>query len=438
MQLIAIKDIKRGDRIRKAFDENKLGLLSDSIARLGLLHAPILQDGVLVCGERRLKAIGVMKAFNHQLTYQGVDVPEGHVPYTNLGTSTINAIMEAELEENLMREDLSVHEEAAARANLHRLRVEQNPEHTIHATAQELSKPGKRLYTMDIRDAILIEEYATDTDVSKAKSTKEAMKIIAKKKRDSHNEDLAEEFHRTTTESPHTLVATDMVDWLAACNDKEFDVICTDPPYGIDAQDFNAQEGVTHVYEDSREIFERIIGTIAVQGFRVCKAGAHAYVFHDYANWEFIRSTMESAGWRVWPRPIIWSKGNGLLARPNHGPRYTYECILFASKGDKPVTHVAPDVISVRTLTRQRRGAEKPVAVYLDLLARSIQPGDSVLDPCCGLGPIFPAANELSCRATGLEIDPTAIGYASARMNLSIEEDEAARQEDLATRDELV
>ncbi len=431
MKTIALEDIKYGDRIRKTFDETKLAYLSDSIARLGLLHAPILHEGVLVCGERRLKAISLMQAFKHQLKYQGFDILEGHVPYTELGNSTIQQIMEAELEENLMREDLSVHEEAAARAGLHRIRVEQNPEHSKQDTAVELSKPGKRLFSMDIRDALLIDEYAADTEVSKAKTHKEAMKIITRKKRDAHNAVLADEFTKTHTESPHTLIAGDMITWLEASPPNEFDIICTDPPYGVDSQNFNAQEGIVHVYDDTRDNFERIITTIAIQGFRVCKLQAHAYVFHDFANWRYVKVAMELAGWSVWPRPIIWSKGNGLLARPDHGPRYTYECILFASKGDKPVTQVCPDLITIRTLTRQRRGAEKPASLYLDLLARSVRPGDNVLDPCCGLGPLFPAANELSCSATGIEIDPIAVGYASRRLNFNIKEDEEARQTEI-------
>jgi len=431
MKTIPLKEIKIVVRIRRTFDEVKLANLADSIARLGLLHAPILNNGVLVCGERRLKAISIMAAFKHQLRYQGVEVPEGLVPYTELGSSTVNIIMEAELEENLMREDLSVHEEAAARADLHRLRVQQNPGQTKLDTAVELSKPGKKLFSMDIRDALLIDEFATNPEVAKTKSRKDAMKVITRMKRDEHNASLAAEFQLNNIDSPHILFAADMIQTMANLDANTFDVICTDPPYGIDAQDFNAQEGITHVYNDTRENFERIITTIAVQGFRVCKLRAHAYVFHEYTNGRFIQREMERAGWSVWPRPLIWNKGNGLLARPDHGPRYTYECILFASKGDKPVTRVAPDLITIRTLTRQRRGAEKPTTLYLDLLARSVQPGDSVLDPCCGLGPLFPAANELSCKAFGIEIDPIAVGYASKRLDLSIAEDEELRQAEI-------
>lgn len=431
MKLIPISEIEIDDRIRKAFNENELGALADSIARLGLLHAPILNEGRLVCGGRRLKAIQLLPVFGHKLTYQGIDVADGYVPYTELGNSNEETIMEAELEENLMREDLSPQEEAAARAGLHRLRVLQNPEQTRAETAVELSKPGAKVVTSDIRDALLMEEHSNVPAVAKAKSKKEAMKIITRLKRDEHNSVLAAEFMLKTEDgSIHELLHGDMLEEMCHLTKESIDVICTDPPYGIDAQNFNAQEGIKHEYNDTRENFERIIEVIAVQGYRVCKRQGHIYLFHDFANWGFIRQCMERAGWRVWPRPIIWSKGNGLLARPDHGPRYTYECVLFANKGDRKVTTVAPDVIDLRTLTKQKRGAEKSAVLYHDLLARSVRPGDTVLDPCCGLGAIFPAATELNCKATGIEIDSAAVGYALSRMELNLEQDAERRSEE--------
>jgi DNA modification methylase len=54
--------------------------------------------------------------------------------------------------------------------------------------------------------------------------------------------------------------------------------------------------------------------------------------------------------------------------------------------------------------------------LYYDLLRRSVSPGDRVLDPFAGSGPILPAAQELKCRATALEIDPAAFGIGVKRL----------------------
>ena len=438
MKTIKIDEIHIQSRQRGTFNEEALARLSESIQNIGLLHAPVLDNGRLVAGERRVRAIRILSAMGVPVKYQGEELPLGEAPYTELGSSDPLSLMEAELEENLIRENLTMAEENAAKAELHRLRELQNPGQTKTDTARELTEQGNVTTPTDVRNALLIDEHLDDPDVAKAKTSKEAIKIIAKKKQEEKNKELARIFEQNkesmqeNDEHLHSLHCGDMVAVMAGYQEDSFDVILTDPPYGIDAQEFNAQEGVTHNYNDTRENFERIIDTIAIQGNRVCRRDAHAYIFLDFENWGYVRRRMEAAGWDVWPRPIIWNKGNGLLARPDYGPRYTHEYILYAIKGDRKVTQVAPDVINIRTLTKQRRGAEKPSSLYLDLLRRSVRPGDKVLDPCCGLGAIFPAANTLSCIAHGIEIDNAAVGYASERLTINVEEDESRREaEDL-------
>lgn len=94
-----------------------------------------------------------------------------------------------------------------------------------------------------------------------------------------------------------------------------------------------------------------------------------------------------------------------MLPRPEHGPRRCYEAVAFAIKGDKKTTGVAPDVISgISGIQAPRFGAEKPWQLYANLLRRSVHPGDRVLDPFSGAGPIIPAANSLMCVATTIEL----------------------------------
>jgi len=430
MKTIELSKVVIKDRIRKTFNEQKLADLSDSIGRLGLIHAPVLDGGVLVAGGRRIKAIELLHTMGQTLRYQGDVVAEGCIPYTELASGNVETIMEAELEENLMRDNLTMAEEAMAKAALHKLRTKANPSQTKQDTANELTQVGAKVTTTDIRDAILIDEHLSDPAVAKAKTKKDAMKIIAKKAKAKKNVELAALFQANKAEDDtcaHTLIQGSMLEHMQVLGAETFDVILTDPPYGVNAQDFNGQEGVAHDYNDTEENFRAIIECLAVEGYRVCKPDAHLYMFFDFKHWAFIRDTFQDAGWELWPRPLVWSKRNGLLARPDFGPRYTYEFILYAIKGNRKVTEVAPDVINVPTLTRQRRGAEKPTGLYHDLLKRSVRPGDKVLDPCAGLGPVFPVANELNCIATGIEIDPAAQGYATTRMTLDLAQDDERR-----------
>ena len=69
MKTIEVKLVQAKERQRKHFDETKLNDLADSIGRIGLLHAPVLEDGKLVCGERRLRAIDLLWTLGGELYY---------------------------------------------------------------------------------------------------------------------------------------------------------------------------------------------------------------------------------------------------------------------------------------------------------------------------------------------------------------------------------
>ena len=103
---------------------------------------------------------------------------------------------------------------------------------------------------------------------------------------------------------------------------------------------------------------------------------------------------------------------------PEQGPKRRYELILYAVKGNRPVTGVYSDVIeSVMTEENLAHGAQKPVSLYVDLLSRSTLPGNSVLDFFMGSGTIFPACNKLKLTATGMEINKTYYNLALSRID---------------------
>ena len=90
--------------------------------------------------------------------------------------------------------------------------------------------------------------------------------------------------------------------------------------------------------------------------------------------------------------------------------------ILYAVKGKRAVNRMVGDVLSYGADAQLNHSAQKPVALYQDLLSRSVLPGNTVLDPFCGTGPIFPAAHALKCKAIGVEKDPAHYGKAVKRI----------------------
>ena len=100
---------------------------------------------------------------------------------------------------------------------------------------------------------------------------------------------------------------------------------------------------------------------LADKGFRIAKPQAHLYTFCTIELFSLLVRSFKHFGWSVWPRPILWYKRKLFPTKPDLGPGYTYECILFANKGKKPTTGLYPDVIECPPTANKKHAAEKPV-----------------------------------------------------------------------------
>lgn len=441
MRFIPLTQVQiKPDRQRQEFDPDALQDLVTSIEERGLLHPPVLRDeaGVwtLVAGERRMKAIAQIWELGGSFRCDNEDVPEGQMPFTNLGDLTDLEAEEAELDENLKRKDLTWQEHAAAVARLHKLRGTQKdqaktpnilpkPTQTYADTALELLGRSEGAYQDQVRKEILVSKHLDNPAIAKAKSADEAFKILKKQEESAKNVELARVVGASFNADLHTLLNVDCLEFMAEAADRpeaeKFDVILTDPPYGMGADNFGDAggklTGIEHRYDDSPEHFTALMSVWSRLSYKVAKVQAHAYVFCDIDKFHELKAMMQTAGWYVFRTPLINHKMNsGRVPLPDQGPRRQYEIILYAIKGKKQTTHIYPDVISTSADENFSHGAQKPVALYQNLLQRSVRPGDRVLDTFAGSGTIFEAANGFKCAATGTELNPEYYGQCLARI----------------------
>ena len=425
------------NRQRREFKPDSINELADSIATNGLLHCPVLriEDGqfILVAGERRLRAITDLHALGRPFSYNGQVIPEGQVPFTTLGRLSATEAWEAELEENIRRVDLTWQERAAAEASLVNLRSEQahergEPTPRISDIAMEIrdvpaSTPrgamGDAAYTLTTN--VIVSKFLDDPEVRAAPSAKEALKILKKREAARQNNELATLVGKTFSTSDHRLLNEDCLAWMAAGEPAQFDIILTDPPYGMGADSFgDSGQGVAaaaHFYEDSYETWLSIMSVFPERSFALAKPAAHCYVFCDFDRFPELRSRMSAAGWKVHRTPLIWSNPDGFRAPwPDQGCQRKYELILYAVKGDRKVNHLKGDVLEYRRDTSVGHPAQKPVPLLLDLLGRSARPGDRVFDPFAGSGATIEACHELKLTCTAIERDESAYGIAVKRV----------------------
>jgi len=437
MKLARISSIHiRADRQRREFDLASITELSESIRERGLFHPIILrqpradepQDGLtLVAGERRLRAIRDLADLGQSFRCDLGNVEPGMVPYTSLGELDELSAEEAEWEENSRRQNLSWQEEADATARLATLRSKQAAAAgvappTVAEISLERRGSAEGIHHETTRRQMIVAKHLADPEVRGAKSVDEAFKLLKRKEEHSRRVARAAEVGKTySAETAHTSLNADAKGWLTLAPAEYFDVICTDPPYGISADEFGDSGGKAagaHFYEDSYETWKELLSVLAVEGFRVAKPEAHLYMFCDITRFAEAKEILSAAGWDCFRTPLIWHKPNGARTPwVDGGPQRKYELILYARKGGKKVIKIAGDVLSYPADANLGHPAQKPVALLLDLLRRSCSAGDTVLDPFAGSGPIFPAAQELKLRATGIELDPGAYGIGLKRLD---------------------
>lgn len=435
MLTIHNEEIVVKERQRTHFDEAKIAELAESFLTNGIIHPPATRQDtasgpqILAAGERRLRAMQKIIATGRQIRHGDQVAPPGHIFYSPLGVMSEEDAYVAELHENIIREDLQWQERAEAEARLLNLRSREaaaagRAQPTMQAIATEVlqRKTGTEAKAQGAQvtataTRVMLAKHLADPEVAKAKTEAEAVKVVRRKLEAERITALAQEHEQKHRSScPHTLLVGDMREQLATLPDASVDVLLTDPPYGIGADTFGEQSGTGHNYQDDEQYFLDLINVLAEESFRIAKDQAHAYVFCDPRGYANLEAAFTLAGWSCWHVPLIWDKGNGMLPRPEHGPRRTYEMIMYAIKGDKRVRTVKPDVLRYGQVKKLQHGAQKPVDLYVDLLSRSAVPGNTVFDPFAGSGTIFPAANQAHCIAIGVELDPHNANICRTRM----------------------
>ena len=436
-QFALITEILVENRQRKVFSEEANQDLQQSIRDIGLLHAVVLEDTsngfILRAGERRFRAVADLAKFGVPIKYNGSEVDLGYIPYTSWESLTDYQRLQIEVDENKQRLQFTWQESAMAMAQLNELR-------RLQAEAGEIKPPttmtlAAEAYVQNVnknmhptaalaraKEELILARHLHVPEIANAKTAKEAMLLLKNKERMEQNKLLAEKAAGIPQSSKFQLYHADSKEWAAQQDGKQFDVILTDPPYGIGADTFgvsNDSTATAHGYKDSADVLFSIMRWFPQESYRLTKEQAHLYLFCDI-KWFFKwKDALEIAGWTVFNYPLIWVKLTGFRTPwIDSGPQRKYETIIYAKKGDKKVNMIAPDVITLQTSgAGVGHPAAKPSALFNELLRRSVRPGDKVLDLFCGTGPIFSAAHQQSCFAVGVELQEHFYGESLRTIN---------------------
>lgn len=411
MKMIPIDSITVPADRQRPLDNEFVGGLADSIMRNGLLQAIVVEDGpqgpILRAGEHRLAAVRLLGALGEGYYHGSLAVPKGQIPCVSYSDLTPLQAFELELEENFRRNPLTWQEQAAAFAKLHALKAPAAP-NKVEAVRETLAAfnqvaPEEQKTGIHVaHQRIIVGQNLDKPEVAKAKSEREAIKILSRMVR------KEEDVERAAKVAIPNFFLGDCLDLLPTFPSNFFDALVTDPPYGIGIEQFSTQSSSEQEYDDTYESWAQLMVKLIPELARVMKADSHGYMFCDFSRFSELQFFLEPH-FECYSRPLIWDRTpDGRLPAPEKWPRRVYECILYFRRGNRSLLEVRGDVLRYPADRDQTNyhGAKKPVDLYIDLLQRSTRPGDRFLDPFGGGGVALRAGQKCSREAWVIEKDP--------------------------------
>ncbi len=165
-----------------------------------------------------------------------------------------------------------------------------------------------------------------------------------------------------------------------------------------------------------------------MQAYRICKEGAHLYLFSDWRQLGASIMAMQMGFWN-YRGVVVWDKGNTARAPLAGLWRHGAEFLLWGAKG-KPwsvtggewLEGVSPvhNVLRVDNVRDKEHVTEKPVDL-LSVVVRTAAPqGGAILDPFAGSGSTLRAAKNAGCKAIGVEICEDNCALAARRLEQEV------------------
>ena len=432
----------REDRHRQLFKRKPLEELIDSIRDTGQTQPGVCYqnpDGQLelIIGERRLRACLLL-----QVPFKYYD--KGKVKDPIL-------LEQIQLEENLIRENLEWKEELKAKKKMHDILQKRFGEtspgrmggHTLEDTANHIGvgdsilqedivlagflsipevasaknkttakKIVKRLVQQVQRRETLDKALSTaeKLPIEKAPLTEQARaeaRLIEKQRSPEEKAELIEKRKELSPMEKQLIyynqrcLLGEMEQRLSNFKDESFDIVCFDPPWGVEFDAVRKAGGGTKDYVDEAEFFLKKIDEWLALIYQKMKPDSHLYMFFGIVKHQLIYDVLETIGFSTNRMPLIWhKKGAHVTRNPLVWPGRSYEPIAYARKGSKPlVKQGAPDVIETPMPTPSLKDihpSAKHPQIYKELLLRSAQPSDTILDPMAGSGMFGVAAESLT------------------------------------------
>lgn len=407
--------VDRAKRARKVITEEAIAEKMESIARIGLIHYPVIKrDGEMIAGETRW--IACQRLGWTQLSIQWSDSLDPR------------DLMKIEYEENYKRTDLPWQDQCDFLQRYHSLMLEDEPAWSQDDTAEAFGlSQGHVAKQLAVAEAITrgdervvgIKEFSTAVGVVRRQKERKASDELAMLKIGDSDEESLEEQQQVAA-SP--IITTSFLDWVTTYTGPSFNLIHCDFPYGIGADKFNQGSAEAYGgYEDSSDTYWKLVDALVENRDKLLGTSGHVIFWFSM---RYYQSTLEALKKHFWvdPYPLVWHKSDnkGTLPDPERGPRRVYEVAFLCSYGDRKIIQPVSNTFSGPTIKSVAdHMSEKSEDMLAHFMRMMVDENTRMLDPTCGSGSSLRAARRLGAASIlGLEMNPEFANNARRALNV--------------------
>jgi ParB/RepB/Spo0J family partition protein len=323
---------------------------------------------------------------------------------------------EMELDENLLRENLSWQDECRAKARIAEIRKKKYGD-GVREAADHIGESKSELW----EDVRLAKAMAVLPELSQSKNKSQAQnKLRLLMRRQDLTEKAAELQKKVDPEGEydplrdftHKVHLGNCVDIVKGWADGCLQCVITDPPYGINLDEGETKRGSPHptIYADNTYDIMDLSALMAKEAFRLLRDNTHAYFFFDIKQYPKIYKMLSDVGFTVEPIPLVWVKpGPGQVNHPDSRWGSGYEACFFCRKGQRALLKQGQsNVLAHDPVPSQKKihPVEKPVGLLRQLIESSTAPGETIGDFFGGSGSLAEAAIQTGRNFILCEKDP--------------------------------
>lgn len=197
----------------------------------------------------------------------------------------------------------------------------------------------------------------------------------------------------------------------ALCDEKQMDMLLTDPPYNVDytgksSELKNKKIANDAMQEDSFRTFLLSVFNLAASHL---KKGGAFYIWHADSEGVAFRNSVDGTGSLLLKQTLIWNKNSFVLGRQDY--QWKHEPCLYGWKEGGPHYFISDRSLStVIDMNKPQRAdlhpTMKPIELFAYCINNSSKVGENVLDLFGGSGTSIIASEQLGRKCYMMEFSP--------------------------------